>query len=149
MVCEKNSGTLHNFDTDPIVPVLMGKGPCEGTTLGSDDGIGIAASLAILSSNDIPHGPIESCLPSTRKQAFPELLPWNLDSCPKYPPEPGFGRRRRTVYWLCRGIDTVATFRFLRKKHGGYFAIRLDVKGLLGGHSGDDIHKNRGNAIKS
>ena len=60
MVCEKNSDTIHNFETDPIIPRIEGqwvKGT--GTTLGADDGIGIAAQLAILDSDNIEHGPLE------------------------------------------------------------------------------------------
>ncbi len=151
MVCEKNSGTLHNFDTDPIVPVVDGEWVrAEGTTLGSDDGIGIAASLAILSSNDIPHGPIE-CLFTVDEET-------GLSGA--FALEPGFmsgnillnldSEDEGELFIGCTGgIDTVATFRFSPEKTPeGYFAIRLDVKGLLGGHSGDDIHKNRGNANK-
>ena len=62
MVCEKNSDTKHDFDTDPILPYVDGEWvKAKGTTLGADDGIGIAVQLAILDSDDIPHGPIE-CL---------------------------------------------------------------------------------------
>ncbi|HPK05965.1 MAG TPA: M20/M25/M40 family metallo-hydrolase, partial [Bacteroidales bacterium] len=62
MVCEKNSDVDHNFDTDPIEPFIEGEWvKARGTTLGADDGIVVAAQLAILAANDIPHGPIE-CL---------------------------------------------------------------------------------------
>ena len=62
MVCEKNSETIHNFETDPIKPYIDGDWvTAEGTTLGADCGIGIAAQLAILTANNLKHGPIE-CL---------------------------------------------------------------------------------------
>jgi len=63
MVCEKNSDTVHDFDNDPIQAWIDDDGwvKAKGTTLGADDGIGIAAQLAVLASNDIEHGPIE-CL---------------------------------------------------------------------------------------
>ena len=62
MVCEKNAETRHDFNKDPILPYLdNGWIRARGTTLGADDGIGVAAQLAILESKDIPHGPVE-CL---------------------------------------------------------------------------------------
>jgi dipeptidase D len=62
MVCEKNNDTQHNFDTDPIKAYVDGDWvKAQGTTLGADDGIGMAAQLALLDSNDLAHGPIE-CL---------------------------------------------------------------------------------------
>ena len=62
MVCEKNSDTVHDFDKDPIVPYIDGEWvKAKGTTLGADDGIGMAAALAVLTSTEIQHGPIE-CL---------------------------------------------------------------------------------------
>ena len=62
MVCEKNNGTVHDFDNDPIETIVDGDWlRANGTTLGADNGIGVAAELAILASNDIEHGPIE-CL---------------------------------------------------------------------------------------
>src|ERR1043166_9069483 len=60
MVCEKNEGTPHNFDTDPIKIVRDGDWlKADGTTLGSDNGIGVAAALAVMESDDIAHGPLE------------------------------------------------------------------------------------------
>ena len=62
MVCEKNSDVEHDFDHDPIVPYIDGEWvKARGTTLGADDGIGMAAALAVLTSRDIQHGPLE-CL---------------------------------------------------------------------------------------
>ena len=62
MVCEKNSNSQHNFETDPIIPVIDGEWiKAKDTTLGADNGIGVAIQLAILASNNIKHGPIE-CL---------------------------------------------------------------------------------------
>jgi dipeptidase D len=60
MVCEKNEGTVHNFDSDPIKVVRDGDWlKADGTTLGSDNGVGVAAALAVMESNDIAHGPLE------------------------------------------------------------------------------------------
>jgi dipeptidase D len=61
MVCEKNEGTVHNFDTDPIKVVRDGDWlKADGTTLGSDNGVGVAAALGVMESQDIAHGPLDS-----------------------------------------------------------------------------------------
>lgn len=151
MVCEKNSETVHNFETDAIKPYIDdGWVRAEGTTLGSDDGIGIAAAMAVLTSTDVSHGPIE-CLFTVDEEtglsgAFAlksgfltgkTLL--NLDS-----------EDEGELFIGCAGgIDTLGTLSFSSEEvPAGSFAVKFEVKGLQGGHSGDDIHKNRGNAIK-
>lgn len=151
MVCEKNAGTDHNFDTDPIRPYIDGEWVrAHGTTLGADDGIGIAACLAVLAATDIAHGPIE-CLFTVDEEtglsgAFalqPGFLKGkillNLDS-----------EDEGEIFIGCAGgIDT--TVRLPRRQEpvaAGHFAATIRVKGLQGGHSGDDINKGRGNAIK-
>ncbi len=68
MVCEKNSDTYHDFDNDPIIPRREGEWiKATGTTLGADDGIGIATQLAILASDDIEHGPLEMLIYCRRR----------------------------------------------------------------------------------
>lgn len=151
MVCEKNSETIHNFETDAIKPFIDdGWVKAEGTTLGSDDGIGVAAQMAILTATDLSHGPIE-CLFTVDEEtglsgAFAlqsgflsgsTLL--NLDS-----------EDEGELFIGCAGgIDTVGTLSYTPESvPAASFAVKLEVKGLLGGHSGDDINKNRGNANK-
>lgn len=151
MVCEKNGDTVHDFENDPIKPFVNdGWVRAEGTTLGSDDGIGIAAQLAVLSATDLSHGPIE-CLFTVDEEsgltgAFalqPGFLSGkvliNLDS-----------EDEGELFIGCAGgIDTVGTLKFVSEiLPAGSFAAKLEIKGLLGGHSGDDINKNRGNANK-
>jgi dipeptidase D len=151
MVCEKNSEKQHNFETDAIKPFIDGGWVrAEGTTLGSDDGIGVAAQMAILTATDLSHGPIE-CLFTVDEEtglsgAFalqPGFLTGkillNLDS-----------EDEGELFVGCAGgIDSVGTIKYTPEKvPSGSFAIKLEVKGLLGGHSGDDINKNRGNANK-
>ncbi|MDR2414691.1 MAG: aminoacyl-histidine dipeptidase [Odoribacteraceae bacterium] len=151
MVCEQD-GEGHDFDRDPIIPVVNGEwiAAAGGTTLGADDGIGVAACLAVLSADDIHHGPLE-CLFTVDEEsgmtgAFalrPDFLQGrmllNLDS-----------EDEGELFIGCAGgIDT--TIRL--DGHNapvpqGYIAARAEVSGLLGGHSGDDINKGRGNAIK-
>ena len=151
MVCEKNSETQHNFGTDAIKPFVdKGWVRAEGTTLGSDDGIGVAAQMAILTARDLSHGPLE-CLFTVDEEtglsgAFalqPGFLSGstllNLDS-----------EDEGELFIGCAGgIDTVGTLTYTPGPlPSGSFAVKLEVKGLSGGHSGDDINKNRGNANK-
>ena len=151
MVCEKNNETQHNFEIDAIKPFIAdGWVKAEGTTLGSDDGIGIAAQMAVLTATDLSHGPIE-CLFTVDEEtglsgAFalqPDFLTGNillnLDS-----------EDEGELFIGCAGgIDTIGILEYSKDELPlASFAIKLEVKGLLGGHSGDDINKNRGNANK-
>jgi len=151
MVCEKNSETNHNFETDAIKPFIDdGWVKADGTTLGSDDGIGMAAQMAVLTATNLSHGPIE-CLFTVDEEtglsgAFalqPGFLSGNillnLDS-----------EDEGELFIGCAGgIDSVGTLNYVPEAlPAGSFAAKLEVKGLLGGHSGDDINKNRGNANK-
>jgi dipeptidase D len=151
MVCEKNSDKEFDFENDPIEPLIdNGWVKANGTTLGADCGIGIAAQLAVLTSGEIIHGPLE-CLITVDEEtgltgAFalqPGFLKGsillNLDS-----------EDEGEIFIGCAGgIDTLATFSYQEEEiPENSCALKVSVSGLLGGHSGDDIHKNRGNAIK-
>ncbi len=151
MVCEKNEGVKHDFDKDPIQPrIENGWVKGTGTTLGADDGIGMAAQLAILESGSIEHGPIE-CLFTVDEEtgltgAFnlsSELIKGrillNLDS--EDDGELFIGCAGGIETMVSLGYDTVGT-------EADHEAFQISVTGLTGGHSGDDIHKGRGNAIK-
>ncbi|MBN2237937.1 MAG: aminoacyl-histidine dipeptidase [Bacteroidales bacterium] len=151
MVCEKNSDVIHDFENDPIKTKIEGDWvKAIGTTLGADDGIGVATQLAILASADIDHGPIE-CLFTIDEEtgltgAFglkpgflkSELL-LNLDS-----------EDEGELFIGCAGgMDTVATLALEKEEAPlDYKWYRIDISGLRGGHSGDDIHKGYGNANK-
>ena len=151
MVCEKNSDTSFNFDTDPIQTYIEDDWvKARGTTLGGDNGIGMAMMLALLASNDLQHPALE-CLFTVDEEtgltgAFAlkqnflsgEVL-INLDS-----------EDDGEVFVGCAGgIDTTATLTYQPEKTpDNYFAFSVSVKGLSGGHSGDDIEKGRGNANK-
>jgi len=151
MVCEKNNDTVHNFDTDPIIPWIdNGWVKAKGTTLGADDGIGMAAEMALLTSNNIEHGPIE-CLFTVDEETglsgafalqpgfFDGKILLNLDS-----------EDEGEIFIGCAGgIDTLANMEYQKEEiPNGHFTLRIDVKGLLGGHSGDEINKGRGNSNK-
>lgn len=151
MVGEKNRDTEHDFEKDPIKPYIEGDWvKAEGTTLGADDGLGIAAQLALLASEEIFHGPME-CLFTVDEETgltgafalesgfFEGKILINLDS-------EDWGE----LFIGCAGgIDTIATFDFDREgvpeDHQGFM---VQVTGLNGGHSGDEIHKGLGNALK-
>ncbi|MDD5570274.1 MAG: aminoacyl-histidine dipeptidase [Bacteroidales bacterium] len=151
MVCEKNSNVQHNFETDPIVLHIDGEWlKAKGTTLGADNGIGVAASLAVLASNDIEHGPIE-CLFTVDEEtgltgAFslkPDFLKGtillNLDS-----------EDEDQIFIGCAGgKQTSVKMNYSKEPFPlGCIAFNISVTGLQGGHSGGDIHLGRGNSIK-
>ncbi len=151
MVGEKNSEIDHDFDTDPIQPFIEGEWvKARGTTLGADDGIGIAAQMAILTAKDIPHGPLE-CLFTVDEETglsgafglqqgfLKGNILLNLDS-----------EDEGELFIGCAGgKDTVATMSYSMVPVGyDASAYTVKVSGLKGGHSGDDINKGLGNGIK-
>jgi dipeptidase D len=149
MVCEKNSGTQHDFRKDPIkVTEENGWLIAKETTLGADCGIGMAAQLAILENETIPHGPIEALFTteeetgltgakSIEKDFLKGTILINLDS-----------EDEGELFIGCAGgIDTTGRFRYTpRKSKNGVKFLKYGVFGATGGHSGDDIEKNRANA---
>ena len=151
MVPEKNSDVKHDFDKDPIQCYADGDWVrAKGTTLGADNGIGGAAALAVLESNDVEHGPIEVLFTldeETGLNGAQALKPGfssadillNLDS-----EEDG------AVYIGCAGgKNTYAKFPYKPENiKAGYETVKISVTGLMGGHSGLDIIQGRGNAVK-
>lgn len=151
MVPQKNEGTQHDFEKDPITPYVDGEWvKAKGTTLGSDNGMGVAAALAILESKDIPHGPIEALFTVDEETGMtgafalkPGLLKGdiliNLDS-----------EDEGELYIGCAGgMDAVIQIPYLEipvpEEHIPY---KLSLTGLKGGHSGLDINLGRANANK-
>lgn len=151
MVCEKNNGTVHDFDNDPIETYVDGDWlKAKGTTLGADNGVGVAAALAILASDDIEHGKLE-CLFTVDEETgltgayalgkdflTGDIL-INLDT-----------EEEGQLYIGCAGgKGTTATFRYEQcDTPMNQYWFKLEVKGLSGGHSGAEIHKELGNANK-
>lgn len=151
MVCDKLVDVEFDFHKDPIQTYVEGEWlHAKGTTLGADDGIGCAIELAILDSNDIEHGPLE-CL-FTRDEETGLTGAFGLEA--------GFmsgeylinldSEDEGQIFVSCAGgINTTASFNFEREMTPeGHFFLEASVKGLIGGHSGDDIEKKRANAIK-
>ena len=150
MVCEKNEGTKHDFLKDPL-DLYEDKGfiRARGTTLGADDGIGVAASLAVLDSKDIAHGPIE-CLftvdEETGLTGANALMPGfitaklllNLDT-----------EDEGSIFIGCAGgMTTKLTKKSVKKKKNDKkVTLKITVEGLKGGHSGIAICRGHANAI--
>ena len=151
MVCEKLVDIEFDFDKDAIQTYIDGEWlAAKGTTLGADDGIGCAIEMAILDSNDIEHGPLECVFTRDEETGLtgaegmkPGFMTGdmliNLDS-----------EDEGQIFVSCAGgRNTTATFRFQREEApAGMFFLKASLKGLVGGHSGDDINKKRGNALK-
>ncbi|MCG6398491.1 aminoacyl-histidine dipeptidase [Vibrio fluvialis] len=151
MVPQKNEDTDHDFAKDPIQPYIDGEWvTAKGTTLGADNGIGMATCLAVLASTEIKHGPLEVLLTIDEEAgmtgAFGLEASWlegeillNTDS-----------EQEGEVYMGCAGgVDGALTFDIQREAlPASYVTRQLTLKGLKGGHSGCDIHTGRGNANK-
>ncbi len=151
MVCEKNADTKHDFLKDPIELVRKGNTlMANGTTLGADNGIAVATNLAIMEDKSLQHGPLEFLFTideETGLTGASNLAPdfvesrtlMNLDS-----------EEEGAIYVGCSGgRDTLGTWKCaFEKAPAGTIAAELSVKGLRGGHSGLEIDKGRGNAIK-
>ncbi|HRR04194.1 MAG TPA: beta-Ala-His dipeptidase, partial [Bacteroidales bacterium] len=152
MVCEKNSDVVFDFDKDAIQPYIDGEWiKAKGTTLGADDGIGMAIALAILASKEIEHGPIEALFTVDEETGLSGAFAL----------EAGFMKGKMLLnldsedegeffIGCAGGKDTVATLEteFETDLHEKSVAYNIMIRGLQGGHSGDDINKGRGNAVK-
>lgn len=152
MVPQKNSDKVHNFETDPIeTRIVDGWVMANGTTLGADNGLGVAAAMAVLSSNDIEHGPVEALITIDEEAGMtgarllqPDSLKGdillNLDS-----------EDEGELFVGCAGgIDVNAKIKYETKSvPAGHVGYSLSITGLKGGHSGMDIVLGRGNANKA
>ncbi|KPK84637.1 MAG: aminoacyl-histidine dipeptidase [Bacteroides sp. SM23_62_1] len=151
MVPQKNSDTSHDFEKDPIEAYVDGDWvKAKGTTLGSDNGIGVAAILAILESDALRHGPLEGLFTVDEETGMtgafnlqPGLIDGkiliNLDS-----------EDEGELYIGCAGgMNTTGRLTFTREPvPSGVIAFKIGLTGLKGGHSGLDIHLGRGNSNK-
>lgn len=149
MVPQKNEDTVHDFTKDPIQAYVDGEWVrAKGTTLGADNGMGVAAAMAVLTATDIPHGPIEVLITATEETGMDgaiglktgelkgEIL-LNMDS-----------ESEGELYVGCAGgLDSTFEFNCEEEKTpAASKAYKLAVKGLKGGHSGMDINLGRGNS---
>ncbi|MGM0612694.1 MAG: aminoacyl-histidine dipeptidase [Bacteroidota bacterium] len=151
MVPQKNNDVDHDFEKDPIEAYVDGEWvTAKGTTLGADNGIGVAAAMTILESDEIEHGPVEALITIDEESGMTGAFGLksgmldgkiliNMDS-----------EDEGELYIGCAGgMDTIATMQYKEEDvPANMKAYKLFVKGLKGGHSGLDIHLGRGNAIK-
>lgn len=147
MVCQKNNDTVFNFDKDPIQTYVDGEWlKAKGTTLGADNGIGVAAIMSILESTDIPHPALEALLTIDEETGMtgafglePGMLNGeillNLDS----------EEDDEITIGCAGGLDVTATGEYKTEEIAG-LGVEITIKGLQGGHSGINIHEGRGNA---
>ena len=151
MVPQKNNDTVHDFTKDPIQPYIDGDWvKARGTTLGADNGIGMASALAVLADDSVEHGPLEVLLTMTEEAgmdgAFGLQANWlqadiliNTDS-----------EEEGEIYMGCAGgIDFISTLPLSREAiPAGFQTFKLTLTGLKGGDSGGDIHLGLGTANK-
>ena len=150
MVPQKTPDSKHNFETDPIETVIKdGWVYANNTTLGSDNGMGVAAIMAIMEAKDLKHGPIEGLITRDEETGMfgANELPegelngdilMNLDS-------ETWGK---FVIGSAGGIDITATLGYKGVENDQEAAVKVTLKGLKGGHSGLEIHEGRANANK-
>ena len=147
MVCQKNNDTVFDFDTDGIKTLVEGDWlKADGTTLGADNGIGVAAIMSILESKDIPHPAIEALFTIDEETGMTgafglesgelvgEIL-LNLDS----------EEDDELTIGCAGGLDVTAATQYPTENREGT-GVMIEIKGLRGGHSGINIHEGRGNA---
>ena len=151
MVPQKNNDTMHDFTRDPIETFIDGDWvKARGTTLGADNGLGVAAIMAVLEAKDLKHGPLEALITKDEETGMygafglkPGILKGeillNLDS-----------EEEGELYIGCAGgIDITATMEYQEEKPlDGMVARKITLKGLRGGHSGLEINEGRANANK-
>ena len=151
MVPQKAPESTHNFETDPIETYIDGEWvKAKGTTLGSDDGMGVAAIMAVMEAKDLKHGPVEALITADEETGMygandlPEGelqgdILMNLDS-------ETWGK---FVIGSAGGIDVTATLDYKEVATDTEdAAVKVTLKGLRGGHSGLEINEGRGNANK-
>lgn len=151
MVPQKTAETKHDFINDPIETIVDGDWlGAKGTTLGADNGIGVALAMSVLEEKDLPHGPIEVLITTDEETGmtgathikpgiFKGDILLNLDS----------EDEGELCIGCAGGLDGSADFKYKSfKTPEGYVAYSIEVKGLKGGHSGMDISLYRANACK-
>lgn len=151
MVPQKEKTSTHNFETDPIQTYIDGEWVrAKGTTLGADDGLGVAAIMAVMEAKDQKHGPIEALITADEETGMyganglpggeleGEIL-LNLDT----------EQEGELIIGSAGGVDITATLDYQEAESDKTdAAVKITIKGLKGGHSGLEICEGRGNANK-
>ena len=151
MVCQKNSETVHDFEKDPVKTYIDGEWvKAQGTTLGADNGIGVAAALAVLESKKLLHGPVEALFTVDEETGMTGAFNLNPDALK--------GRiminldsedEGEICIGCAGGLNSTLTFEYTPEPvPSGMKIYKISLTGLKGGHSGVDINLGRGNANK-
>ena len=152
MVPQKESSSNHNFETDPIEARVCEDGwiRANNTTLGSDDGIGVAAIMAIMESKDLKHGPVEGLITADEETGL-----YGAENLPAGQMQGNILLNLDTEDWgeliigSAGGMDVTATLDYKEEETSADdVAVKITISGLLGGHSGIQIPLGRGNANK-
>ena len=151
MVPQKTPESTHNFETDPIEPWIDGEWvKAKGTTLGADNGLGVAAIMAVMEGKDLVHGPIDALITADEETGM-----YGANDLPEGELQGDILLNLDSEHWgkfvigSAGGIDVTATLDYKEVETDAEdAAVRVTVKGLRGGHSGLEIHEGRGNANK-
>ena len=151
MVPQKTPESTHNFETDPIEPWIDGEWvKANGTTLGADNGLGVASIMAIMEAKDLQHGPIDALITADEETGM-----YGANDLPEGELQGDILLNLDSEHWgkfvigSAGGIDVTATLDYKETEtDADDAAVRVTVKGLRGGHSGLEIHEGRGNANK-
>ena len=151
MVPQKTPESTHNFETDPIEPWIDGEWvKAKGTTLGADNGLGVAAIMAIMEAKDLQHGPIDALITADEETGM-----YGANDLPEGELQGDILLNLDSEHWgkfvigSAGGIDVTANLDYKEvETDADDAAVRVTVKGLRGGHSGLEIHEGRGNANK-
>ena len=150
MVPQKAPDSTHCFETDPIETYIEdGWVHAKGTTLGADDGMGVAAIMAVMESNDLKHGPVEALI--TRDE---ETGMYGVNDLPEGELHSDILMNLDSELWgkfvigSAGGIDVTASLEYKPVENDQETAVKVTLKGLRGGHSGLEINEGRANANK-
>ena len=151
MVPQKTPESTHNFETDPIEPWIDGEWvKAKGTTLGADNGLGVAAIMAVMEGKDLVHGPVDALITADEETGM-----YGANDLPEGELQGDILLNLDSEHWgkfvigSAGGIDVTATLDYKEAETDAEdVAVRITVKGLRGGHSGLEIHEGRGNANK-
>ena len=151
MVPQKTPESTHNFETDPIQPWIDGEWvKAKGTTLGADNGLGVAAIMAVMEDKTLKHGPINALITADEETGM-----YGANDLPENELQGDILMNLDSEHWgkfvigSAGGIDVTATLDYKEVETDPEdAAVKVTVKGLRGGHSGLEIHEGRGNANK-
>ncbi len=151
MVPQKTDESTHNFETDPIETYIDGDWvKAKGTTLGSDDGMGVAAIMAVMESNDIHHGPLEALITADEETCMYGVNHLSADTL-KGDILLNIDNETMSEFVIgsAGGVNINATMQYKEVElEEGDIAVKVTLKGLRGGHSGLEINEGRANANK-